>query len=299
MGGMQVADRQFDVKFDEKFFIGMNDRFPPHELPAGVFPLLDNVLCADNKIVKRPGNSGSTAIAGAKTMLGSIAYERSSGTKSQIVCYNGASNSQLYESTNGAVFTGIGSANLTKDLMMNFVVASDKLLGFNGTDVVDYDGVTVTKNRAGIPIGKFGFWFHNYLFVAGVSGNTNRLYWSDLGNPLAYTGANFIDINANDGDSITGLGTLNDELLVFKNNSIWSITGFSGSTFSASTVAGQNTNSRIYGFGTPSHRSIVAAGKNLYYLSFVAGIPHIRCLSVLYTAILLMGVLCHQNWKAR
>lgn len=275
---MPIADRQFDVRFDEKFFIGMNDRLPSHELPAGVFNLLDNVLIADNKIVKRPGNTGSTAIAGSQNMLGSIAYERSNGNKSQIICYNGASNAQLYESTNGTTFSAIGSANLTKDAQMNFVIASDRVFGFNGTDVVDYDGTTVTKNRATVPLGKFGFWFHNYLFVAGVSSTPNRLFWSDLGTPTAFTGANFIDINANDGDSITGLNTLNDELIVFKNNSRWSITGFSGSTFSATTIAGQNTSAGNFGFGTPSHRSVVSVGKNLYYLSFVGGIPHIRML---------------------
>lgn len=277
-GGTLVADRQFDTRFDENFFVGMNDRLPAHELPKGVFQLLDNVLVADNKIVKRPGNSGSTAIAGSLAMLGGAPLERSNGNKSQIICLNGASNARLYESTNGITFSAIGSANITKDLLMNFVQASDSLFGFNGTDVMDYDGTTVTKNRATLPLGKFGFWFHNYLFVAGVAANPNRLYWSDLGTPTTFTGSNFIDINANDGDMITGLGTLNDELLVFKNNASWSISGFSGSTFSATTIAGQNTNSKVYGFGTPSHRSIVAAGKNLYYLSFVGGVPHIRML---------------------
>lgn len=271
-------DRQFDTKFDEKFFVGMNDRLPAHELPNGVFQLLDNVLVADNKLVKRPGNTGSTAIAGSLAMLGGTAFEKANGTKLQIICLNGASNAQLYESSNGTTFSAIGSANLTKDAQMNFVIASDRLFGFNGTDVVDYDGTTVTVNRATVPLGKFGFWFHNYLFVAGVSGNPSRLYWSDLGTPTTFTGSNFIDINANDGDSITGIGTLNDELLIFKNNSVWSISGWSGSTFSATTIAGQNTTSRVYGFGTPSHRSIVPAGKNLYYLSFVGGIPHIRML---------------------
>lgn len=295
MPGTLVADRQFDTKFDEKFFVGMNDRLPSHELPPGVFQLLDNVLIADNKIVKRPGNTGSTAIAGSQTMLGGTTFERSNGTKSQIICLNGASNAQLYESTNGVTFSAIGTANLTKDAPMNFVQASDRILGFNGTDVVDYDGTTVTKNRAGVPLGKFGFWFHNYLFVAGVTGNTSRLYWSDLGTPTTFTSSNFIDINANDGDSITGINTINDELMVFKNNSVWSIGGWSGATFNATTIAGQNTTARLFGFGTPSHRSIVAAGKNLYYLSFVGGIPHIRMLErTVYGNVIDAGVVSYE-----
>ena len=193
---------------------------------------------------------------------------------------NDRNNSQLYKWTGTGDFSAIGSANLTAGAQMNFVQASNYLFGFNGTDVVDYDGTTVTKNRASLPLGKFGVWFHNYLFVAGVTATPNRLLWSNLGVPTTFTSSDFIDVNANDGDEITGLAAFNDELFVFKRNTIWSISGWSGATFGATTIAGQNTNSRIYGYGTPSHQSIVATGKNLYYLSFAGGVPHFRDLGI-------------------
>lgn len=197
-----------------------------------------------------------------------------------MVLKNGASNSQLYTSTGGA-FSAIGSANLTKDVYMNFTQASNRLFGFNGVEEVDVasDGTTVTHNRSGVPKGSFSLWFHNFLFVGGVAAAPNRLYWSDLGDPTTFSGANFIDINANDGDFLTGLGILNDQLVVFKNYSIWSIDGWSGSTFNATTIAGQNTQNRAVGVGTPSHQSIVSVGRDLYYLSFLGNIPHIRTLN--------------------
>lgn len=240
--------------------------------------MIQNAIISNNRLAKRNGTTQSTSL-GAFTHLGASAYEPTGGTKRIVVCRNGASNAQLYMSTNGTAYSAIGSANLTKDLQMNFIQASDKLVGFNGSEVVDYDGTTVTKNRSGIPLGKFAFWFHNYLFVGGVAGTPNRLFWSDLGNPLAFTSSNFIDINANDGDALTALNTINDELVVFKNNSIWSITGFSGSTFSTTTIAGQNTNSKFNGHGTPSHQSVVAVEKSLYYISFLGSVPHIRVVS--------------------
>lgn len=186
----------------------------------------------------------------------------------------------MWKWTGSGAWSAIGSANITKDLQMNFVQASNYLFGFNGTDAMDFDGTTVTKNRASIPLGKFGVWFHNYLFVAGVAATPNRLLWSNLGTPTTFSGSDYIDINANDGDEITGMASFNDELYVFKNNTIWSITGWSGTTFGATTIAGQNTNARIYGYGTPSHQSIVSAGRNLYYLSFVGGVPHFRDLGI-------------------
>lgn len=260
----------------ENTFIGMENRTPGHLLPKGAFTSIINGVVADNRLAKRTGTTGSTSL-GAFTHNGGFGYEPNGGTKQIIVSRNGASNAQLYKSTNGTAYSAIGSANLTNNAQVNFLQASNSLFGFNGAEVIDYDGTTVTKNRITVPIGTWGFWFHNYLFVAGVSGNPNRVYWSNLGTPTVFTNTDFVDINANDGDSITGLASLNDELLVFKNHSTWSITGYSGSSFTTDTIAGQNTNSRN-AFGTPSHQSLVPVGRNLYYLSFLGGIPHIRVL---------------------
>lgn len=292
--------QSFNVQIDDQILLGMNDKYDPSDLPNGVFSLIQNGLVNTNSISKRSGTAGSSVVVASGVQLGGTAFEPTGGSKFQIVCMNGASNARLYQSSNGTSFTAIGTANLTNDAQMNFSQASDKLLGFNGTEVIDVaiDGTTVTKNRAGIPIGKYSFWFHNYLFVAGVAANPNRLYWSDLGNPLAFTASNYIDINANDGDSITGLnifaaspGTGNDFLVIAKNNSFWTVGGWTGSTFSATTIAGQNTSFVNSGYGTPSHRSMIAVGKNFYYLSFLGGIPHIRVLQkTVYGSILDAGI---------
>lgn len=271
----------FNVTINEEYPLGMNDKYNPSDLPPGVFALIENGVVNTNNISKRPGTSGSSVVVSSGTFLGGTAFEPAGGTKLQVVCLNGASNASLYTSSNGTTFSAIGSANLTNDAQMNFVQASNRLFGFNGSEVVDVasDGTTVTKNRAGVPIGKYAFWFHNYLFVSGVTANPNRLYWSALGDPTTFDAADYVDINANDGDSITGLSAFNDNLIVGKNNSTWAIGGFSGSTFDATTIAGQNTNSLIYGSGVASHRSMVSAGKYFYYLSYVGGIPHIRVLT--------------------
>lgn len=90
--------------------------------------------------------------------------------------------------------------------------------------------------------------------------------------------SNFIDINPGDGDEITGLGVLNDQLFVFKKNTIWSISGFSGASFTVATANAENTNNRIQGYGCIAPGSIVATGDDIYFLSFVGDTPHIRSL---------------------
>ena len=265
------------TRIDEDNFIGMNDKYPSHLLPQGVFQLLQNALVADNRIEKRPGTDNVADSLGSFAIFGGSAYEPSGASKRQIVLRNGSSNAQLYSWDGSGSFSAIGSANITASTAMNFIQASNRLFGFTGTEVVDVDSaLTVTRNRAGVPTAKFGIWFHNFLFTANTSSNPSRLEWSALGNPISFSGTDYFDVNPNDGDEITGLAVLNDELFVFKRNTIWSITGWSGATFTATTVAGQNTNSKIYGYGCVSHQSIVNTGKDLYYLSFLGGTPHIR-----------------------
>lgn len=264
-------------QLQETSFIGMNDNIPSHLLPPGVYQSVDNAILGNNRIEKRKGTDNVAASLGAFDILGLSAYEPSGGTKYQIACLNGSANARLYSWPGSGSFSAIGSANLTKDVQMNFVQASNRLFGFNGTEVVDVDStLTVTRNRATVPQGKFGFWFHNYLFVANTTANPSRLEWSALGDPTTFSGTDFFDVNPNDGDEITGIGSLNDELYVFKKNSIWTITGWSGSTFDATTAAGQNTNSKLYGYGCVSHQSIINTGKDLYYLSFLGNVPHYR-----------------------
>lgn len=258
----------------------MNNKYPSHLLPKGVFSSITNAYVDNNRLFKRGGSTVFGATLGSFLLLGAYSFETTTGLKEVVVNRNGASNAQLYKSTGGS-FTAIGLANLTKDIYMNFVQASDKLFGFNGAEVVDVavDGTTVTRNRAGVPKGLFGVWFHNYLFVGGVSATPNRIYWSNLGDPLTFDAGNFVDINANDGDVLTALNVLNDQLVIFKNYSIWSIDGWSGSTFNVTTIAGQNTQMRAQGAGTPSHQSVVSVGRDLLYMSFLGNLPHIRSLN--------------------
>jgi hypothetical protein len=161
---------------------------------------------------------------------------------------------------------------------MNFVQAGGKLYGFNRSEVVSIDSsMAVTLNPATIPAGKVAAWFHNYLFVANTTANPSRLYLSNAGDPDTFTTASdYVDINANDGDEITALYPFGNELYVFKNNTIWSISGFTSATFTATTASAQNLNSKIYGYGTPSQKAIVNTGLDLYYLSFSGGFPHFR-----------------------
>ena len=263
----------------ESRFIGLNDSDPAHLLRSGMFQKVENAVVSDNAIEKVTGSTAVADSIAAKAFNGLASYEKiSASSKYLIASINGASNAQLYQWTGSGNFSAIGSANLTNSSRVMFETANEYLFGFNGDEVVDYDGTTVTKNRANVPLGYYPAWFHNYLFIGKTDTFPSRLFWSALGDPTTFAGTDLVDMNPGDSDEIMGLGKLQDELFVFKRNTIWSITGWSGATFDATTIATQNTNARLVGYGCVAPESIVSIGNDIYFLSFLGKNPVIRSL---------------------
>lgn len=282
--------QSFSRPIIERVYIGYNDNLPPETLSSGIFAKADNVFLSDNKIAKVPGSSAIATSIAAKSFNGLGPFENlTSGNKFLIANINGASVSQAYSWNGSGAFSAISGLTSTNDSPMMFETAGDYVFGFDGHHVWDFDGTSGTKDRSGVPVGSLASWFHNYLFVAGVSSVPNRLYWSDLGAPTSFTNTNFVDINPGDGDKIVAFGTIQDQLLVFKRNTIWSITGFSGTTFSSTTIATQNTNARIVGYGAIAPFSVISTGNDVYFMSLLGQVPVIRSLKITQFATTLSG----------
>lgn len=249
-------------------------------MAPGKFQVADNVFISDNKIKKVTGSTAINATpVAAKPFNGLASFEKiSAGNKWLVVNINGASTAEIWSSTGGDFTKISASETFSNDRKMYFAVANDYIFGLNQSEVFDWDGTTFTKNRSGIPLGNFGAWFHNYLFIASTSANPNRLFFSNLGTPTTFSGSDYVDVNPGDSDSCQGLGMLQDELFFFKRNTIWSITGWSGTTFAATTIAAQNTNVRLFGYGCIAPNSILSVGNDIYFLSFLSGTPQIRSL---------------------
>lgn len=66
---------------------------------------------------------------------------------------------------------------------------------------------------------------NNMMFIAGTfftgtTGILSRVYWSAVGDPTTWPAASNLDFRVNDGDFIIALGSLGQNLVIFKNNSI-------------------------------------------------------------------------------
>lgn len=256
--------------YRENKFIGYNDRLPPEFLPKGYVADALNCFMRTEEVVKRTGYTLVANDVGNNAIQGLKGVRFADGTRRLIMV------------TGGIVYTWSGSGNwsqpsgtytLSSTAQVDIVVANNNVYFFDGTNTVPkFDGTSMSTVSA-IPIGSYAQWFHNALYVSGISATPNRMRISNNGDPEDFSAGTqaTIDVNPNDGDYITGLGILHNELLVFKVNRVWSLTGFGTA---ALTLA--DLNERLTGFGTYSHRSIVNIGNDVLYLGFLGDRIHIR-----------------------
>lgn len=262
--------KPLNIYRETSFEKGMNDTLPPEHLQRGYVADALNCFLRSDEIVKRNGYTlvaddvGNTAIQALKGI------RFANGTKELLMVRNGT----IYKGTGTGSWTSLGGT-LNTSGYVEIVIANNSAYFFDGTNTVPkYDGSSLSTVSA-IPVGTGASWFHNMLFVYGISGTPNSLRISNIGDPEDHSSgtATTIAINPNDGDYITALGELNDELIVFKSQRVWSLTGFGTTTLTLT-----NLNERITGFGTIAPRSIVNTGNDLIYLSFLGDVPHFRSL---------------------
>lgn len=286
---MQNLLRYNERRFDR----GYNDSLKPELLPSGYAADALNCRVDNSKIDKRTGYSLVGGDIGVKRGLGLGVLERADGTKRIVAAWDDSTstNSRYMAWTGSGSFANItGATTQTADKDVNFEQANNKLYSFNGTDAsLAYDGSSASAVAA-IPLGKYAKWFHNYMFVAGVSANPSRLYFSNVGNPEVWTASDYIDINPNDGDEITGLSVLGTELIITKKNRVWALTGFDVGSFTIN-----NINERVEGFGCIAGRSFANIGNDTLFLSFVGNVPHVRSIQRTRYAVNVAGGIISDN----
>lgn len=267
---MPRYEREQRYVIRESGFIGYNDREPPEQLKKGYLADCLNALCKTGEIVKRGGYTIIGDDLGSANCQGIRGVEFANGTKEVLGVFNGL----VYKWTGGASWSALsGTYTLSTTADVDIVVANNNVYFFDGTNTVPkYNGTTMSTVAA-IPIGSMAKWFHNQLHIAGISGSPNKLRSSDVGDPETYSGgaSSNLDINPNDGDLITALNTLGNELIILKRYRSWSATGFGTAALTLDDIAERVTNT-----GTLSHKSVVNTGNRLMFISFYGGIPHFR-----------------------
>lgn len=216
-------------------------------------------------IVKRNGN---TTFASPANALNSLFALEETATPYLI----GAHTTKLVKITTGGTVTDL-KTGLTTGLRWSFaqmpaVAAQGPLFGMNGTDTPQqWDGSAGTSGSwtavsGSLPNGTMCLQHMNRLFVAGVAANPSRLYWSALGDPTAWPAANVLDLDPNDGESITGLGLVGPYLVAFKRHKTFLVTD-------SNTGANRRISDSV---GCASPRSIATGPGGMFFLSDERGV---------------------------
>lgn len=126
-----------------------------------------------------------------------------------------------------------GATGMSTSVRWCFRTMNDTLYGVNGTDTnKKWDGTTFGTQAGSPPTCQYVEVNKQRMFLAGQpSSNRSRLYFSDLANPESWPVLNFLDVGRGDGDAITGLAVLNDNLVITKDHSVWILQGDSPTNF--------------------------------------------------------------------
>jgi len=147
--------------------------------------------------------------------------------------------------TTGSSWTSNATVAFTADQPIWFTQARSAAYIWDGTlGGGKWDGTTLSRPGT-LPKAKFSLFTQSYHIAAGVDGQQNRVYISELADASKFTRtsgslndatevpgatvfsgttANFIDIQPGDGDRITALGTFQNVVIVFKQFAIFQLT---------------------------------------------------------------------------
>lgn len=217
---------------------------------------------------------------GGYTAVNSTAISGSTGIYMLAPYYynNGATRKLMYIShtTCGEMDTGTGTptarkTGLTTNLYTTAVTFHDLFIYTNGTDNVQKIDETTPGDLGGSPpAAKYIALHKNYLFLAGNSTYPSRLYYCNLDTPETWTGTDFIDINPDDGDTITGLYTTLDTLIITKEYNIYVLYGDTP-TYTEGLELWRIKKSST-STGAVNMGCLATYGKSLFYLSRNGGV---------------------------
>lgn len=217
---------------------GLNNQGAPNLINDKEWADLLNVQFDESGVVrKRMGFDSFGDSLTSAYGLGSLVTD----TLNQIFTIDGTS----FKYSTGATWTTVSSINFTANKDVSYTQARGKAYIWNGTDGgSEWDGVTLARPGT-MPKGKFSVFYSSYHIASGVDGQSSRVYISVLGDSsdftnaattlnnstevpgatvFAGTGANYVDIQPNDGDRITALGVYQDILVIFKQFAVYQMT---------------------------------------------------------------------------
>lgn len=255
---------------------GINSYGAPNLIEDKEWADLLNIQFDESGVARK--RFGFTTFANGLTSAKGLGYLVSDTISHVMTVDNGT-----FKYTTGTSWTSVGTVSFQVGYDTDFTQAKGKGYIWNGYNGgASWDGTTLARPGT-MPKAKFSVYYDGYHIAAGVEGQSSRLYIAALtdasdftnvpGDPgglddttdvpgatvFLGTGAEFWDIQPDDGDKITGLGVFQDTLIVFKQFAIYQ--------FTFDDLGDPVCIPITKAAGCVSHKSIVSVENDLYFLS--------------------------------
>lgn len=251
---------------------GLNNAFSPIAAEDNESPDLQNVVFSTSgSFETRDGfdNINTTTLGASVIFTGTKYYSPISGSKFLVAV---ADDDKIYkmdyasgpdgtwDDITGALVFAIGQNNLA-----SFAIGEDELIiedGLNTTAPYKWTGTGNAAALGGSPPNATMVAYHKRMaFAAGNNTNPSTLYFSDVGDIDNWTTglSGNVSIETNDGSIIRAIVPGFDALYIFKDRSIWRLTGDDKDTFV--------TQRMVPDIGTLSPNAIGIIGNEFIFMS--------------------------------
>lgn len=253
------------LDYDVPYFGGIDTTTDPVGMDDTMSPDCLNVVYDTIRSVgSRKGYQKLLTTSLTNFIGGMFPFYQSNGTR-QLV-YASGQNLYRYNNAGGSTALSGTPATFTNNQQWDFDEYQDGLYGGNGTDpLISYNGTSYSIANSGITP-QFVKIHKNRVYCANK--NSSTLYFSDAGNPTSFPVNNFIQINTNDGQNITGIAELLDNLVIFKDESVWILTGEplgAGNTTTIGNLQLRQANSPV---GCSAFRTIQRVDQTLLFMHY-------------------------------
>lgn len=223
---------------------------------------LNVVSDISESIGSRPGYTKLLTTSTPSFIGGMYSLYQSTGTK-QLVYASGV---YLYKYNNAGgstQLTGI-PASFTANQQWSMDEYQDNIYAGNGTDaLVQYTGTQVQVGNSAITP-QFVKVHKNRIYCANK--NSSTIYFSDTISPTSFPVNNFIVINTNDGQNITGISQILDNLIIFKDDSVWILTGEPLGAGNTTTIGNLQLRQANGSAGCSAFKTIALVDQTLFFM---------------------------------
>lgn len=213
-----------DVQTQRDFSGGLNTAFESWQLGKDQLPFIKNMVVTKKGSIASAYGYSSVGSAGAGQILGLASFYTTSNRYLVRIYTDQVEYTQDPFATT-PTWTNIETLG-SSGARFDFVQYDDKLWYGDGTNNFrSWNGSSVTQ-YASAPKGNIIAAWRSTCWIAGVTANPSTLYYSDIDDFTDFGGgaSGSLTINKQDGEAITGIVPLGDNLVVFKERSIWKVT---------------------------------------------------------------------------